>query len=167
MKRAIGGMEGMMGGEGSIWPRERRGGIPSRTTQSRRSTKHTQEESALSDGTDYFTAILYCNLLQSAAPLAETGPPQPVGQVADDDRGPSCVDIAHNLREDFTGLYWWHRPIRRGQTPRRPGRPHAKESGSLLHTFWPLRLLVVHVEGRWAVPGGPGSWVAGCGTFAE
>lgn len=67
------GWKGWWEGREASGPGRRRGGIPSRTTQSRRSrrsTKHTQEER-----TERWHGLLYCNLLQSAAPLAETGPP--------------------------------------------------------------------------------------------
>jgi len=158
----------MMGGEGSIWPRERRGGIPSRTTQSRRSTKHTQEERALSYGTDYFTAI-FCRVqprLQKLAHHSQLGRWQTTTVAL-------RVDIAHNLREDFTGLYWWHGPIRRGQPPRCFGRPTPRSQGRFSTLFglcgcWSYMLKVAGLSR--AVLGCPGlsglSWVAGCGTFA-
>jgi hypothetical protein len=113
-KRAIGGMEGMMGGEAS-GPGRRRGGITNNSKQAKHETRARER----------WHGLLYCNLLQSAAPLAETGPPQPVGRWQTT-TVTLRVDIAHNLREDFTGLYWWHGPICRGQTPRCLGLPHAK-----------------------------------------
>ena len=112
-----------------------------------------QEESAPSEGTDCFTAI-FCRVQPCLQKLAHHD-----SQCAGD---PSCVDIAHNLREDFTGLYWWGDPIRRGQPHAALAWGQPRQSGSLLHTFWPLRLLVSRGPSRrrkLGVSGGPGlSW---------
>ena len=63
----------MMGGEAS-GPGRRRGGITNNSKQAKHET-HARGERA-----ERWHGLLYCNLLQSAAPLAETGPPQPVGR---------------------------------------------------------------------------------------
>ena len=117
-KRAIGGMEGMMGGEAS-GPGRRRGGITNNSKQAKHETRKRRARWAMAR-----TALLQS--FAECSPACRNWPTTTSGQVADDDRDPSCVDIAHNLREDFTGLYWWHGPICRGQTPRCLGRPHAK-----------------------------------------
>lgn len=65
------------GGEGSIWPREEKRRHPI-ANNSGKQAKH--ETHARGERTERWHGLLYCNLLQSAAPLAETGPPQPVGR---------------------------------------------------------------------------------------
>ena len=130
--------------------------------QLRRSTKHTQEESALRwHGLQSFA---------ECSPACRNWPTTTAsGQVADDDRDPSCRYCPQFTRR----LYWpllvaWPNPPR--PTPTLPWpTPTPRQSGSLLHTFWPLRLLVLRGPSRgrqlgypgrsWAVLGGPGlSW---------
>lgn len=168
------GSERSEGWKGSIWPREEKREASHREQHETRKRR----ESALR-----WHGLLHCNLLQSAAPLAETGPPpQPVGRWQTT-TVTLPVDIAHNLREDFTGLYWWHGPIRHGRPPRCLGGPPRQGSQGRFSTLfglcgcWSREVQVV--EGSWAIPDRPGrswavlgcpglsrlSWVAGCGTF--
>ena len=130
-----------------------RRGIPLPTTQAKHET-HARGECTAMARTASLQSFAECSPACRNWPTTTAS-----GQVADDDRDPSCRYCPQFTRR----LYWpllvvWPNSPRAIPTLPWP-TPTPRQSGSLLHTFWPLRLLVVHVEGSWAIPGGPGlSW---------
>ena len=149
------------------------GGIPSRTT------RNTQEERER-------TAMARTASLQSFAecsPACRNWPTTTAsGQVADDDRDPSCRYCPQFTRRLYWPLLvaWPNLPRANPTLPWSPPRQGSQGRFSTLFGLcgcWSREVQVV--EGSWAIPDRPGrswavlgcpglsrlSWVAGCGTF--